>query len=149
MNTPPDDCIILFRGVVDGRYFDGVGFDHTLFSSDLHDIEGLSDWVGTSINWDLNTGGALEQLLFMRDERKGNSIKFKFGAIRIPREEVDKLMSRYKNQLAYEIKPENGNEYHGHILIGKAVDKARRQTICAYLANTFTEIHKQNNSENN
>jgi hypothetical protein len=148
MDLPPDDCVEFLRGVKDDKEFDGEGFDHSIFSSDIHDLDRdeLIDWQGTSINWDLKNGDALGQLLKLTDERKNNEIKFKFGAIRIPREKLDAYAKRYHNKLAYEHHIENGNDYHGHILFSKTLERSRRQTICAFLANDFILIHRQENN---
>jgi len=142
MQLPPENCCEFLRGIKDDRYFDGIGFDHALFSSDINelDIEELENWYGTSINWDLQNGNALEQLLV---QKKDNEIVYGFGAIRIPRAKLDAYAKRYNNKLAYEIREEGGNIYHGHILFSRDLDKSRRQTICAFLANDFVEIHKQ------
>ena len=149
MNLPPDDCREFLRGIKDDKYFDGKGFDHSLFSSDFHDLgtDELKDWKGTSINWNLPSGDALGQLLTQTIPNNNNELKFKFGAIRIPREKLDDLAKRHENKLGYEIRPENENEYHGHILLSNDLDKPRKQTICAILANALIDIHRQENQD--
>lgn len=146
MNFPPDDCTDFLRGIVNDDHYDGTGFDHSIFSEVRPiDIDGLENWKGASINWDLPGGDALGELL-MRTRRNGE-IQFKFGAIRIPRSALDGLVKRYNNEVLYEIRPENGNEYHGHILIDKGMEKSRRYTFGALLANAFTEIHRQEDTD--
>ena len=143
MNFPPDDCTEFLRGIKDDSDFDGVGFDHTIFSSDIGPlgVADLQDWEGTSVNWDLVDGDALSQVLGQLN--KNDQIKFRFGAIRIPKSVLDEYVNRHNKKLSYEIRAENGNDYHGHILFAKSLEKKRRQTICGFLANAFNEIHRQ------
>lgn len=147
MDIPPDECVEFLRGIRNDEDFDGTGFDHSVFSSGFQvlNIEELHGWAVTSINWDLPDGDALGQLLSQTNPKKNDEIQFKFGAIRIPREKLDQYIKRYKSKLDYEIRVENGNEYHGHILLSTDLEKKRKQTICTFLANAFIEIHKQEN----
>lgn len=138
---PPDDCVEFLKGLKNSDTDFGDGFDYTLFS-DSGEIPELPGWNGSSINWDLPSGGALKQL-FEQVGRDG-SAKFKMGAIRIPRVEMDRLIQRHgPNELAYELREENGNIYHGHILFSSKIQPKRKTTFCAMLANCFVEIHRQ------
>jgi len=144
MNLPPDECVEFLRGIRNDDDFDGVGFDHTLLSSDLHAIAELDGWIGTSVNWDIPGGNALKQL--MTQPRRDGELHFQFGAVRIPREILNYLVEkRYKNDVAYEIRPENGNDYHGHILLKNSLGKSRKQSICAHIVIAIAEIHRQGN----
>ena len=147
MEIPSDECVDFLRGVRNDEFFDGRNFTHSSLSSDFHnhDSDELKDWQVTSINWDLPSGGALRQLL--TQTRKNGELQFKFGAIRIPRKDLDDLAKRWNNKIGYEIRPENENEYHGHILLSKDLDRPRRQTICAHLLFAIPTIHRQENQE--
>ncbi len=144
MKLPPEDCIECLRGIKNNKNFDGIGFDHSEFSADFHVLGRveLAGWEGTSIYWDLPVGDALAELLKQTDKKSGE-IKFKFGAIRLAREKLDDYAKRYKDRFAYELYPEDGIDYHGNILLSLSLDKARKQTVCGFLANEFIRIHRQ------
>ncbi len=137
---PPVDCIEFLRGRKNRDTDFGEGFDHALFYSDFGPISELPGWEGTSVNWDLSCGGALEQLF--AELAKDGTPKFKEGAIRIPRDVLDRLIKRYgSNNLAYELREENGNIYHGHILVSTLLQSKRKLMLCGVIVDAFTEIH--------
>jgi len=144
LKLPTDDCIDFFRGIKDDRNFDGKHFDYTELLAGFHDFpgrEGFEGWKGASINWDLVDGGALRQILTTPKNDDSNEKKYKFGALRIPRKELDSYAKRKDSNVAYELKPEDGNDYHGHILLNYSkLERKRRITICAVLINAYSDI---------
>ena len=79
----------------------------------------------------------------MEQVNKKGQAKFLYG-LRIPRKEIDTLIGVWGDKnLAYEIRPEDGNNYHGHILFPKSLQSRHRETICGQLANAFVHLHKQ------
>lgn len=140
MTLPPDDCLDFLKGLRNEEPVFGDGFDYTVFS-DAKPLAELDGWNGSSVNWDLPDGGALRELL---KRTKNEQIQFKAGAIRIPRSEIDKLIRRHgPNNLAYELREENDNVYHGHILFSSAMNPKQKTTISAQLVNAYTQHHKQ------
>jgi hypothetical protein len=140
MTLPPDDCHDCLKGLVNNQSFFGNGHDYTLFS-DVKPVIELTGWNGSSVNWDLPEGGALEDLL---NKKKNGEIHFKAGAVRVPRIEIDKTIKRFGNEcLAYELREENDNKYHGHILFCASLEPKQRTTICSLLANSITEHHER------
>ena len=139
MTLPPDDCLDCLKGIRNMESSFGEGFDYTVFS-DSKPIAELGGWDGSSVNWDLPRGRALEQLL---SQTKNGQIQFKAGAIRIPRLEIDKIIRRYgAENLSYELREENGNHYHGHILFSHSLKPKQKTTISSLLVNVYIEYHK-------
>jgi hypothetical protein len=142
MNLPPDNCVDFLKGIINGEKLIGPRlFDHTVFS-EVQPVKELTGWNGSSINWDLLGGNALNQLLDQKN--KVGEVKFKFGVIRIPRKALIDLIIRYGSEnLGYELREENGNIYHGHVLFISTMESRDKTTICAILANEFTQMYKQ------
>jgi hypothetical protein len=143
---PPDDCVEFLKGIKNKETMYRGVFDHGLFSEDFGPVPELPGMNGTSINWDLQDGGALEQIL--KQVARGNiSPKFKEGAMRIPREVLDELIKKYGSEnFGYELREENGNIYHGHILVSPSLQSRHRVTICAVIVTAFTELHLREQS---
>lgn len=140
VTLPPDDCHDCLKGLRNEEPFFGNGFDYTVFS-DVKPLAEPAGWSGSSVNWDLPDGGALVELL---RRTKNNEIQFRAGALRIPRSEIDKLIRRHgAHNLSYELREENGNVYHGHILFSSSMNPKQRTTISAQLANAYINHHKQ------
>lgn len=142
MELPPDDCVDCLKGVInnDPVFVDKEELDYSLFS-DAKPVTELAGWNGSSVNWDLPNGEALQELM---NRRKNGRLQFRTGVVRIPRSEIDKVVRRYgDNNLAYEIRSENGNDYHGHILFSQALPPRQKTTICAILVYAISEFHKQ------
>ena len=141
MEKPPDDCVEFLRGINNDNNWDGEGFDLSIFYDNFNEITGrdelTGDWKGTSINWDLVGGEALNQLM--------SQDRYAFGVARFPRFILDKLSQRYEPNFDYEIFPEEGNDYHGHILMNyDNLKRPRRQTIAALIADSLSFMHRKN-----
>jgi len=81
----------------------------------------------TSINWE-DDDSALEFSLNI----------FQFGVVRVARTELDRINSvpRAKNDISYERKRVNGNDYHGNIVFHSHLPMIRIRTIAATLAHS-------------
>ena len=146
MTLPPDDCLNCFKGIRRAEVLLGEGVDYSVFS-DAKPLPELNGWNGSSVNWDLSIGGALQEL-FDRPLDADGQPHFKFGAISIPRIEVDKIISRYgDNNLAYELREDNGNIFHGHILFSDTLEPRQKTTI--YGALVYVSIRHPREYQNN
>ena len=141
MALPPDDCTDCLKGVPNHELVFGESVEYTLFLPPTQDA--IDGWEGSSVNWDLASGGALEELL-KRLKAKDNTIHFKAGAVRIPREKIDAIVRRYgATNFTYELKDEDGNQYHGNLLFSVALSKTKRATLCGALSNAVSHYHRQ------
>jgi len=112
MTLPPHGCTDCLKGVPSDEYVFGDSVDWTLFNP--QPLEEPKGWEGSSVNWILDNG-ALHQLLMQL--KKDDSFQFKSGAVRIPRELIDAIIKRYgADYFGYELRAENSNHYHGHLL---------------------------------
>jgi hypothetical protein len=103
-------------------------------------LEEFEGWGGSSVNWMLDDG-TLDH--FLEQIKKDNSLQFKSGAVRIPRRLIDAIIKRYgADYFGYELRPENNNHYHGHLLFSASLDKRRKATICGALSNAVSHFHR-------
>lgn len=140
MKLPPEDCVDCLKGVINDEPIFGERFDYSVFS-DCKPVDELVGWEGSSVNWDLTDGGALEELL--KRTKKGHP-QFKAGVIRIPRSEIDKIIKRYGSDiLGYELREDNGNKYHGNILFSLGLKPRQKTTITSLIVNAYVMHYKQ------
>jgi hypothetical protein len=131
LKKPPADCLHCLRGVTSEDLVFGDSVDYTAFLP-VEDKAVVDGWNGTSVNWDLSEGGALNELL---NRKKNGASYFKGGAVRLSRKKLDGIMDRFgEDKFNYEFSEENGNKYHGNLLFSRSMDKRHRTTICGALS---------------
>jgi hypothetical protein len=132
---PPDNCSNCWKGVPNEDYRYGETVSWELFCPHEEDVV-IEDWFGSSVNWDLDQNeGAARELL---EREKDGKVQFKSGAVRIPRIEIDRIISQYAvdEELTYELRGVENNHYHGHLLFKNTLkrDTNKKRTICGALS---------------
>jgi len=126
----PENCL---RGVPNSTYINANGLPTThLFYFEDEDKRD-DGWIEQSINWE-DDNKAIE-LIF--NQKKSNGEKqFKAGAAILIRERIDwvKKTAAANSLLSYERKPEDGNPYHGNLLLKNEVLNPIMKQIAAGLA---------------
>lgn len=128
----------LLRGIPNSSYLfdDGSVGPHLFYFEDQARGDGK---IEQSINWEDDTGAVATTLTQTKDNAE---IQFKAGAVRIPREELDRLSRRptISGLLSYERSPLEENIYHGNLLLPSTVPKRTMKTIAAGIALAVSEI---------
>lgn len=128
----------LLRGIPNNDYLteDGSVGPHLFYFEDTPRSDGH---IEKSINWE-DDAGALATT-FAQTKANGE-LQFRAGAVRIPREELDRLTRQptVAGLLAYERSALANNPYHGNLLIRSTVSPRTRKTIAAGIALAVSEI---------
>jgi hypothetical protein len=127
------------RGVPNPSFLleDGSASTHLFhFEEERHRADG---WIEQSINWEDNQS-ALE--LIFNQRKENGELQFKAGAVRIPREEIDRLSRRptVAGMLGYERSPIENNPYHGNLLLRSSVPKPTMRKIAAGIALAVSDV---------
>ncbi len=151
IEKPPDDCSYCWRGVSIEGYIIGKTVDWQAFCPKKEDIV-IENWLGVSVNWDLNNNDDAVQELLTRKKKKNGEKQFKGGAVRIPRIEIDRIIGQYEadKEMTYELRNDNDeNEYHGNLLYGETLNQAvnKRRTICGALTKVVDDSRRQENQD--
>ncbi len=130
------------RGVPNPDFLleDGSAATHLFHFEDEH--RRSDGWTEQSINWEDNQS-ALE--LIFNQRRGDGELQFKTGAVRVSREEIDRLNRRptVAGMLDYERRPIENNPYHGNLLLRSNVPKLTMRKIAAGIALAVSEIIKR------
>jgi hypothetical protein len=128
----------LLRGVPNDTFLveDGSVGSHLFYFDDQPREDGN---IERSINWE-DDDGALATIFTQRKEN--GDPQFRAGAVRIPREELDRLANRptVRSILSYERSPLPSNPYHGNLLMQSTVEKRTMKTIAAGIALAVSEV---------
>lgn len=135
MNFP----INILRGIPNSSFLleDGSAATHLFHFEDEHRRD--DGWTEQSICWE-DDQHALELVLSQRKEH--GDYQFKAGAVRIPREEIDRLNQRptIAGLLNYERSPLENNPYHGNLLLRSDTPKLTMKKIAAGIALAVSEV---------
>lgn len=127
------------RGIPNDSYLieDGSIGAHLFHFEEAHSRE--DGWIEQSINWE-DDDSVLGLTLNQRKE--DGEIQFKAGAVRIPRDEIDRLSRQptVNGIISYERKPLDNNPYHGNLLLRSGIPKPTMKKIAASIAIVVSEI---------
>ena len=93
-----------------------------LFSFEHVDKDGDPNELKESINWHDNRG-AIQELL---NRKKDEGFQFKEGVAIFNRAKLDKNQRFYQDDFHYERKIENGNVFHGNLVIKKNLEYPKK-----------------------
>jgi hypothetical protein len=132
--------IKFLRGIPDSSFLhEGNPLSH-VFQFDEPKIKRPDDHKECSINW--YDGSESLNLLF-KLERKQGELKYKEGVIVLSRAELDKLKKKplFRDRLNYERREEDGNKYHGNLLMHNSTPSGVSRLISSNIAvQCFIEI---------
>lgn len=137
-NDFPDFCI---RGLhsKDDLSDDGKYAGMTLFYPDERTANRRTDQgAETSVNWEDDA----TVMQFTLNQRKNDQLQFAWGAVQLPRSEVDRINSlpRTKDALIPERAPQADNPYHGNIVYNANLSKPTKKGIAQALALAASEV---------
>jgi hypothetical protein len=128
----PENCI---RGIDKNDYINPS--DNTvrlnLYLPDSRTVKTRSDSCAeTSINWEDD----VDVVDFTLKYRENNKLLFPHGAVRLPKDEIDRINANpaTQNSLAYERRPVDGNSYHGNILFLPGLSQTKQNMLASVLA---------------
>lgn len=135
MEEYPNHCI---RGILNSTYFSGDG-ELNPGAFDFKTNKRTDDWKEASINWK-DAEDAVD-FTFKQTKMSGEP-KFKAGIAILPRSSLEQIKkrTRYIGNFDYERAEEEGNIYHGNLLINKNISNTKRDIIRSLLifaAETF------------
>ena len=108
--------------------------DSSLFKRfDVPEEKRDDEYSELSVNW-YDDEGALKHILSQKKD--SGELQFKAGAAILIRSEIDALCKRpaVKNQLTYERKGIDGNNYHGNLLLKNSATRKERNLIASGIA---------------
>lgn len=124
MEHYPDHCI---RGILNPTLLSG---DDELSPSvfDFRKNERTDDWKEASINWK-DDEDAID--FTFKQTKMSKELKFEAGIAILPRSELDRIKKKYKyiGNFDYERKDEEGNNYHGNLLLKDTISNYKRNVI--------------------
>ena len=111
--------------------------NHLFYFEDEHRRN--DGWTEQSICWE-DDQHALEMVFSQRKEN--GDFQFRTGAVRIPRDEIDRLNRRptVAGSLNYERSPFENNPYHGNLLLRSDTPKPTMRKIAAGIALAVSEV---------
>lgn len=137
--TFPDSCL---RGIPNTSYLveDGSVGAHLFHFEDKSTRD--DEWIEQSISWE-DDSAALA--LTLNQKKENGELQFKAGAVRIPRDELDRLSRQptVTGFISYERRPLENNPYHGNLLLRSGVPKPTMKKIAAGIALAVSEIIRQ------
>ena len=103
------------------------------------------DWKEASINW-MDDEYAIDFTL--KQTKDSGELKFKAGIAILPRSELDRIKKNYKfmGNFDYERKAEDGNDYHGNLLLNEKISNYKRDVIRNLLVFAAKVIKREDNS---
>jgi hypothetical protein len=137
----PEHCI---RGIPNKDFIsdDGIIGSHLFHFKKEHNRQ--DGWCEQSINWN-DDENAISFTL--KQKKKDGEIQFKSGLLLLPRNEIDRLITRpaIANSLSYERDILDDNKYHGNLLLKNNVPTRLMKQIAAGLALIYSERIDNNN----
>ena len=137
----PDHCI---RGILNSTLL----LEDDLLSLGAFDfikVDGKDNWKEASINW-MDDEYAIDFTL--KQTKDSGELKFKAGIAILPRSELDRIKRNYKfmGNFDYERKAEDGNDYHGNLLLNEKISNYKRDVIRNLLVFAAKVIKREDNS---
>jgi len=85
-------------------------------------------WKEASINW-MDDENAID--FTFKQTKDSGELKFKTGIAVLPRSELDRIKKNYKfmGHFDYERKSQDGNDYHGNLLLNEKISNYKRDVI--------------------
>lgn len=124
---------------------DGQPFSEVFFFQQKH-VREKDDLIAESINWE-DDGGAIAFSLSMRygvGEKEGK-VQFEGGVAILPRSDLDTLakLQFVSQAFSYEQDKQDGNPYHGNLLLHKDFPRHSMVRFAAMLATCVARIEPQ------
>ena len=123
----PDNFL---RGVSNSDLVSSDGISAAAFQ---FDDKGNQEWLEQSINWEDDDGSIVK---LFKQKKDDVSIKFKVGALRVPRECMNYInrLPNTKDVLLCERIILDDNPYHGNLLLKRTTQKRIKRNVEASIA---------------
>ena len=137
----PDHCI---RGILNSTYIDEDDFP-SLSVFDFIKGNRIDGWKEASINW-MDDEYAID--FTFKQTKDIEELKFKAGIAILPRSELDRIKKLYYfiGNFNYERAEEEGNDYHGNLLLKDKISNHKRDAIRSLLISAAKIIKREDYS---
>jgi hypothetical protein len=136
----PDHCI---RGILNSNLL--LEDDMlSLGAFDFIKVDRQDNWKEASINW-MDDEMAID--FTFKQTKDSGELKFKAGIAILSRSELDRIKKNFKfmGNFDYERKSEDGNDYHGNLLLNDKISKYKRDVIRNLLVFAAKVIKRKDN----